>query len=94
MFWELRPFSTPQKFNNMSDTYEKILVILEDYFQFNKKDITPESTFDDIGFDSLDIVEMAMDVEDEFDIRVTEEQFESCKTIGDVVTLVDKILSE
>lgn len=78
----------------MSDTYEKILVILEDYFQFNRKDITLESTFDDIGFDSLDIVEMAMDVEDEFDIRVTEEQFETCKTIGDVVTLVDKILSE
>jgi len=78
----------------MSDTYEKILVILGDYFQFNEKDITPESTFDDIGFDSLDIVEMAMYVEDDFDIRVNEEQFESCKTIGDVVTLVNKILSE
>ena len=78
----------------MSNTYEKILVILEELFQLSKKDITLESTFDDIGLDSLDIVEMTMYVEDEFDIRVTEKQFEAFKTIGDVVALVDKMLSE
>jgi acyl carrier protein len=93
-FRELRPYSAPQKFNNMSNTYEKILVILEELFQLSKKDITLESTFDDIGLDSLDIVEMTMYVEDEFDIRVTEKQFEAFKTIGDVVALVDKMLSE
>ena len=57
------------------------------------EDVTLESRLvADLGFDDLDYVELAMDMEDEFDIHISEERRDSWKTIGDVVKLVTELV--
>ena len=54
--------------------------------------ITPERTLDSFGFDDLDWIELAMSVEDEFELAemLDEQSLENCKTVGHLVTLVEK----
>ena len=42
----------------------------------------------DLGFDSLDMVEARMVVEDEFGVEIDDDSFDACKTVGDIVDLV------
>lgn len=51
---------------------------------------TEETKFEDLGFDSLDHVELVMDLEDEFDIQISDEEAEKWKTIKDIVDLLEK----
>ena len=52
--------------------------------------ITMETTFiDDLGADSLDAIELVMDVEDEFGISFTDEETQTLQTVGDLVKLID-----
>ena len=46
---------------------------------------------DDLRFDSIDCVELTMELEDEFDIAITDDQAESCKTLGDITKLCIKL---
>ena len=56
----------------------------------NRGRITADASFiDDLGMDSLDIAEFVMDIEEEFDIRVHDEDVESIKTVGDAVKYVE-----
>ena len=54
--------------------------------------ITPERTLDSFGFDDLDWIELAMSVEDEFELAemLDEQSLENCKTVGHLETLVEK----
>ena len=53
-------------------------------------EITPETTFiDDLGADSLDIVELIMALEEEFDMEIPEEEAEKLKCVGDVVKYIE-----
>lgn len=64
---------------------------------YNSDEIKPESSLaEDLGFDSLDLVETVMTLEEQFDITITDEEAEavSDKTFADVVTLVKKKLEE
>jgi acyl carrier protein len=52
--------------------------------------ITPEATVkDDLGIDSLAVVELVMALEDAFGISINEEQLKSIRTVGDIVKLVE-----
>ena len=51
-------------------------------------DIQPEKSFDELGADSLDKVEIVMDIEDEFLIAISDEEAEAVKTISDAMTLI------
>jgi acyl carrier protein len=54
-------------------------------------EITPASHFqNDLGFDSLDVAEFVMELEEEFEIRVEDADVEKLLTIGDVVTYLEK----
>ena len=54
-----------------------------------KEDIAPEANFvDDLGADSLDIVELVMAMEEEFDIEISDDDAEKIQTIGDAFTYV------
>jgi acyl carrier protein len=58
-------------------------------------DLTPTSGLaDDLSMDSLDIVELVMNVEAEFKVEITEEQGDRLHTWGDVIKLVDKLVSK
>jgi acyl carrier protein len=66
--------------------FEKIQEIIADQLGINPDDITPESSFiDDLGADSLDIVELLMAFSDEFDIEISDEDAEDISTVGDVL---------
>ena len=61
--------------------------------QLNKpvEDITADKEIvKDLGADSLDVVEMLMKLEDEFGVTVPEEEAINIKTVGDIVTLIEK----
>ncbi len=62
---------------------EKIKEILIDQLGVDESEITPDASFiDDLGADSLDIVELIMTMEEEFGIEIPEEEVESLTTVG------------
>jgi len=68
-----------------SDLADRIRTIISEQFGVNMAEVTPDSNIlDDLGADSLDVVELVMTLEDEFDIEVSDEAAESIRTIGDV----------
>ncbi len=66
--------------------FEKIKAIIADKMDIDPSTITEESSFEDLKMDSLDMVEIVMDVEDEFDISI--ETSEGIKTIADLIALI------
>ena len=65
---------------------EKMKQILSEQLDADIDSITPETDIaDDLGADSLDVVEMLMAIEDEFDIEIPDDKVESLKTVGQVV---------
>lgn len=71
-------------------TFEKIRKILSDFLEIKESEITLESNLvDDLGADSIDLVDLAMSVEDEFEIELPDELIETVQTVGDVVNYID-----
>ena len=65
---------------------EKIRAMIADKMDIDPSTITEESTFEELKLDSLDLVEIVMDVEDEFDICI--ETSDGLNTIGDLIVLI------
>lgn len=69
--------------------FEKIKQMLADQLDANVEDMTMETRIgEDLGADSLDVVELLMAIEEEFDVEIPDEDIESLKTIGDVVEYI------
>jgi acyl carrier protein len=69
---------------------EKVIEIVSDQLDTPKDDIAQASSFvDDLKADSLDIVELVMALEDEFDIKIPDEDYDKIKTVGDVIKYID-----
>ena len=74
-------------------TFEKIRDALANQFEIDPDSITSEtSLIDDIGADSLDIVELIMAVEDEFGIHIPDEDAGGLTTVGRIVAYLDNNL--
>ena len=72
-------------------TFEKVRDIVVEQLGVEADDVAIESTFiDDLGADSLDIVELIMAFEEEFNIEIPDEAAEKIKTVQDVVTYIDQ----
>ncbi len=68
---------------------EQIKKILAEQFSMNEDDITMDTSFtEDIGADSLDLVELVMALEQEFDIEIDDDEVEKIKTVGDAVRYI------
>ena len=69
--------------------FEKITQMLADQLDANIDDMTMETRIgEDLGADSLDVVELLMAIEEEFDVEIPDEDIEALKTIGDVVEYI------
>lgn len=72
-------------------TLEKVKKIIVVQLNVDAEDINLKSSFlDDLGADSLDIVELIMAFEEEFDIEIPDEDAEKIAYVGDVVDYIDK----
>ena len=72
-------------------TFEKVEDIVVDQLGVEADEINIDSTFiDDLGADSLDIVELIMAFEEEFGIEIPDEAAEKIKTVQDVVSYIDQ----
>ena len=72
-------------------TFDKVRDIVVEQLGVEADDVTIESTFiDDLGADSLDIVELIMAFEEEFSIEIPDEAAEKIKTLLDVVNYIDQ----
>jgi acyl carrier protein len=72
-------------------TLEKVKKIIVAQLNVDAEDINLKSSFlDDLGADSLDIVELIMAFEEEFDIEIPDEDAEKIAYVGDVVDYIDK----
>ncbi len=77
----------------MSNTMDKISDVIADKLGVEPSKITPEAKFvEDLGADSLDTVELIMQLEDEFNIEIPDEEAEKLTTVGSVAEYIDKHL--
>lgn len=77
----------------MTDTYERIKKIITDHTEIDQDKITLESSFsDDLGADSLDIVEIIMALEEQFEIEITDEEAQTFNTVKDTVDFINRKL--
>jgi acyl carrier protein len=68
--------------------FEKVRSIVAEQLSVDSADITLETSFDDLNADSLDVVELIMALEEEFDIEIPDEDAEKIKTVGDAVDYI------
>lgn len=70
-------------------SFDKIKEIIIEQLGVEPDEVTMESSFiDDLGADSLDIVELIMALEEEFDMEIPDEEAEKISTVGDVVEYI------
>ncbi len=67
---------------------EKVKSIITEQLGVDGEEITPDTSFDDLNADSLDIVELIMALEEEFDMEIPDEEVEKIQTIGEVVDYI------
>ena len=71
--------------------FEKLKDIIAEQLSVDADEVTMDSNIqDDLGADSLDIVDLITTIEDEFDLSIPDEAVEDIKTVGDIVNYVEK----
>ena len=74
--------------------FEKLKKIIAEVLNVDEEEITMETTFvDDLGADSLDVFQIIMGLEEEFDIEIPNEEAEKIVTVGDAVEQIKNALS-
>ena len=75
----------------MSDTADRVQKIVVEHLGVEADKVTQEASFiDDLGADSLDIVELVMAFEEEFGVEIPDDAAETILTVGDAVKYIDK----
>ncbi len=70
--------------------FEKIKAILAEQFDEEEDSITLDTSLaDDLGADSLDLADVLMAIEDEFEVEIPDEDIENIKTVGDIVDYIE-----
>jgi acyl carrier protein len=74
----------------MADVLSRITKIIVDRLGVEEAEVKLEATFkEDLGADSLDVVELVMELEDEFDLEISDEDAEKISTVKDVVDYIN-----
>lgn len=73
------------------EIFEKLKELVVDQLGVEEDEVTMEATMqDDLGADSLDLVDLVMSVEEEFGVKVADEDLENIKTVGDIVEYIEE----
>ncbi len=73
----------------MEEIFDRVKAVIIDQLGADEDSVTMEASFiDDLGADSLDIVELVMGLETEFDLEIPDDKAESIKTVGDAVNYI------
>ncbi|MFR7872448.1 acyl carrier protein [Peptoniphilus sp. HMSC062D09] len=71
---------------------ERILEIIAEQFNMDVSELDEDMSFqDDLNADSIELVELVMTIEEEFETEVSEEDLEKLKTVGDVIDYVEDL---
>ncbi|MDP8977033.1 MAG: acyl carrier protein [Actinomycetota bacterium] len=73
----------------MSAVYDRVQELLVEKFGVSADEISPETTFEELDLDSLDLVEFAMAAEEELGVRISDEEAETIATVGDAAKLLE-----
>ena len=75
--------------------FDKVKEIIVDQLDADENDVTQDASItDDLGADSLDVVDLVMSIEEEFDIEVPDEEVANMKTVGDIVKYIESKTEE
>ena len=75
----------------MRMVFEKLRKIICEQLELDEDKVTLETNLlDDLGADSLDVVDLVMSIEDEFGLEVPDDQIENFRTVGDVVRYIEE----
>ena len=81
----------PREGLNMSETAERVKKIVVEHLGVESEKVTEEASFiDDLGADSLDIVELVMAFEEEFGVEIPDYAAEKISTVKDAITYIDE----
>lgn len=70
--------------------FDKVKKIFSEQLEVDESIITPEASItSDLGADSLDLIDLAMSIEDEFEIELSDDAIEHIKTVGDMVSYIE-----
>jgi acyl carrier protein len=73
------------------EIFDKVKEVIVDQLNVEEDDVTEDAAFvDDLGADSLDIVELVMALEEQFGISIPDEQAEKIRTVGDAVSFISE----
>ncbi len=79
----------------VAEIEEKVTQIVSEQLSVDKSELSRETSFvNDLNADSLDTVELVMELEDEFDLTIPDEDAEKLKTVGEAIDYIQKSLSE
>lgn len=77
----------------MENILERVIDIVAEELAVDRDEVTEDSSFiEDLGADSLDVVELVMAFEEEFDVEIPDEDAEDIKTVEDAVNYLEDIL--
>ncbi len=76
----------------MASIEERVVSIVSEQLGVDKEKISPETSFvNDLGADSLDQVELVMELEEEFDIDIPDDAAENIQTVGQAIDFIQKV---
>ena len=79
----------------MASVEERVIDIVCENLGVNKEQVTRQTTFQEaVGADSLDIVELIMELEEEFEINIPDEQAEKIKTVGEAIEYIEREIAK
>ena len=78
----------------MASVAERVIEIVAEQLGADKDKVTPETSFvNDLGADSLDTVELVMELEEEFDINIPDDAAEKIQTVGQAIEFIDEAVT-
>ena len=73
------------------DTFEQICGIITERFELTETALTQETAWEEIGADSIDLVDLISELEEKFSVSIPDEAIDDLRTVGDLAQLIDTL---